>query len=137
MLLERSVTDRIYRNGGGYGPRVQAVLGFQVSLDPMNQHKHCAAIVEIQLTSPTSQKAPSLVALMPQAKTYNTEALSRKVNAFGASAIVKVVTIGFSARDTKQSYYLYRDTDTVALQRPTGDNNLVFGWEFRPILNRE
>ena len=137
MLLERSITDRTHKDSNGeVGPRAQAVLGFQVSLDPMRQHKDCAAIVEIELSRENGTRAPSLVSLMPQAKTYNVAALSRKVNAFGAAAVVKVVTIGYSERHTGQSYYLYRDTDTVALQRPTAGDKLVFGWEFRPVLGR-
>src|SRR5262249_36073247 len=64
---------------------------------------------------------------------------SREANAFGASAFIKVVTVGVSDQHTSQSYFLYRDSDTVAFERPRNPNGnkLVFGWEFRPVLNRE
>jgi len=137
MLLERSVTDRIHTDSAGTGgPRAQSVLGFQVSLNPMTQHKGRAAIVEVELTATGGKRPPSLVSLMPQAKTYNMAALSRKVNAFGVSAVVKVVSIGYSERHAGESYYLYRDTDTVAFERSPQTDKLVFGWEFRPVLNR-
>jgi hypothetical protein len=139
MLIERSITDRIHYEEGKATQRAQAALGFRVSLDPLKQHKRHAAVVEIELSATDPKRmVPALVSLMPQAKTYNMSALSRQANAFGASAVVKVVTVGVSAQSTRQSYYLYRDTDTVAFQRPAaGDGtNLVFGWEFRPVLNR-
>ncbi|MCL4177965.1 MAG: hypothetical protein KJ072_09505 [Verrucomicrobia bacterium] len=144
MLLERSITDRTYTDTRtkNSGPRAQAVLGFQVSLDPMKQHKRCAAIVEIELApAASSKKPPSMVAMMPLAKTYNVAALTRKANEFAVSAVLKVITVGYSERHTGQTYYLYRDTDTVAFERPGNqaqaqDQKLVFGWEFRPVLNR-
>lgn len=136
-LLEGSITDRTHKDSrGNAGPRAQAVLGFQVSLDPLRQHKNYAAIVEVEVSSLTGQALPSLVALMPQAKTYNTAALSKSSTAFGASAVVKVVTIGYSEKHGSESYFLYRDTDTVAFERPAS-SKLVFGWEFRPVLNRQ
>jgi hypothetical protein len=138
LLLERSMSDRIYRQPGDIrsGQRAQALLGFQVSIDPLKQHKHQAAIVQIELTGPTVGMAPSLVSLMPQAKTYNVAALSKKSSAFGVSAIVKVVTVGYNERHQAQSYYLYRDTDIIAFERQTAADKLTFGWEFRPVLNR-
>lgn len=136
MLLERSITDRMYKVATTNGARAQAVLGFPVSLDPLNRHRNHAAIIEVEITPRSTQRTPSLVAMMPQAKTYNTAALSRKVNAFSAAAVVKVISVGLSSRRSSQSYYLYRDTDTVAFQRSSRDGKLVFGWQFRPVLNR-
>jgi len=134
LLLERALSDRIILQGQN-GPRVQALLGFSLNIDPLRQHKGKAAVVEIELTGPGTN-APKLVSLMPQAKTYNVAALSQKAFAFGASAVVKVVTLGYSEQHQGQTYFLYRDADTVALERPCAPNKLRFAWEFRPVLNR-
>lgn len=138
LLLERSMSDRIYRKTGDHrqGQRAQALLGFQISIDPLKQHEHEAAVVQIELVGPTIGEAPTLVSLMPQAKTYNVAALSQKASAFGASAVVKVVTLGYNEQHQAQSYFLYRDTDTVAFERHSQPDKLTFGWEFRPVLKR-
>ena len=137
LLLERSMSDRIYHMPGhSPGQRAQGLLGFQVSIDPLKQHKGQAAIVQIELTDPVSGDAPSLVSLMPQAKTYNVAALSQSATAFGASAVIKVVTLGYNEQHQSQTYYLYRDSDTVAFERHSQSGKLVFGWEFRPVLGR-
>jgi hypothetical protein len=132
MLLERSITDRHYSDG----TRAHAVLGFQVSLDPMRQHKGKAAFVEIELSS-KGKKRPSLVSLMPQAKTYNVASISQKSTSFSGSAVVKIVSLGYSQKNGSQTYFIHKDADTLAFERPPGDSSdsLRFGWEFRPVLN--
>jgi hypothetical protein len=182
MLLERSLSDRDFDGK----PRLQAVLGFQISLDPPKRYKGDAAVVEVRLLPvPPNQDAPavsapaapaapasvpaaapppasvpaapaapapapaapparpiSLVAMMPQEKTYNVATLTTKVNQFGGSAIVKVVNIGYSERRRGQTFFVVKDTDTFAFERnkaPAAGESvapLVFGWTFRPVLNR-
>src|SRR5262249_45026937 len=76
MLLERSITDRLLldpnpTSSSGY-TRLQAVIGFDVTLDPPKEAKDSAAIVEVTVTvEPNANPSPkvSLVALMPQEKT--------------------------------------------------------------------
>jgi hypothetical protein len=121
--------------------RLQTVVGFNVSLDPPKDKKDMAAFVE--LTIKTADGKPiSVVALMPQEKTYNSSALSTKSNSFGGSAVVKVITIGYSERRRGQTFYLYQDADTITYQRmPDIDGSLdgkspTFGWGFRPVLGR-
>lgn len=133
MLLERALSDRLV----GGEPRLQAVLGFQVSLDPPRVAKDHAAFVEITITS--DRHRPSLVALMPFEKTYNATALHNRTNAFGGSAVVKLITLGYTERRRGQVFYLYRDSDTLALEYPdraAEPNSARFGWEFRPVLGR-
>src|SRR6266436_1358818 len=101
MLLERSLTDR---NLDGK-PRLQSVLGFQISLDPPRKYKGCAAVVEIRVLPVDSKDPVSLVAMMPQEKTYNVASLTTRVNQFAASAIVKVVQVGYSERHRGQTFF--------------------------------
>jgi len=138
MILERALSDRLYPPDahGDNQTRLQTVLGFNVTIDPPRTANDAVAVVEITLTSKEDNPL-SLVALMPQEKTYNAAALSSKSNAFGGSAAVSALQVGFSARKRSQIFYLYRDNDTLSYERMTGDpNKIVFGWMFRPVLGR-
>jgi hypothetical protein len=142
MLLERSLSDRLQ----GDDPRLQAVLGFNVTIDPPRTANDAVAVVEITLTQPSGDDTPksqpniplSLVSLMPQEKTYNAAALSSKSHAFAGAAVAKVVQVGYNQRKRSQVFYLYRDNDTVSYERmvPGEPNKIVFGWMFRPVLGR-
>jgi hypothetical protein len=132
MLLERALSDRVYERSS----RMQAVLGFNITIDPPRTANDAVAVVEISVKCATGNV--SLVGLMPQEKTYNAAALSTKSNAFGGTAVVKVVQVGYSQRRKSQTFYLYRDNDTIAYERMTAEdpNTVVFGWMFRPVLGR-
>jgi len=132
MILERSLSDRLLESK----PRMQAVLGFNVSLDPPQTAVDSVAEVEITLHS--DKQSLSLIALMPQEKTYNSATLSSKSNAFGGTAVVNMIPIGAATRRKSQIFYLYRDNDTIAYERTNVDNpsEVVFGWIFRPVLGR-
>ena len=132
MLLDRSLSDRIY----DHKARLQAVLGFNVSLDPPRDAVDAAAVVEVTIEAMGGQPV-SLVALMPQEKTYNSVALSTKSNAFGGSAVARMITVGYSERRRGQTFYLFRDNDTLSFERMnTGQGETTFGWQFRPVLGR-
>lgn len=132
MLLERSLTDRLWDEE----PRLQAVLGFQVSLDPPKRFRDHAAFVEVTVTSASGKT--DLVALMPFEKTYNSSALSNRSNDFGGSAVARVLTLGYRERRRQQHFYLFRDADTLALEDLRNPNTVgtTFGWTFRPVLGR-
>ncbi len=139
MILERALSDRLNPGANGDNKtRLQAVLGLNVTLDPPRTANDAVAVVEITLTSNDKDKKDlSLVALMPQEKTYNAAALNSKSNAFAGSAVVSSFQVGFSARKRGQVFYLYRDNDTISYERMTGDpTKIVFGWMFRPVLGR-
>jgi hypothetical protein len=155
MILERALSDRLNPDATGENKtRRQAVLGFNVTLDPPRTANDAVAVVEITLQTCDKEKKTceeeakkgskdedrrplSLVALMPQEKTYNAAALSSKSNAFAGSAVVSSFQVGFSARKRGQIFYLYRDSDTISYERMTGDpTKIVFGWMFRPVLGR-
>ncbi len=132
MILERSLSDRLQ----DHNARLQAVLGFNITLDPPRTANDAVAVVEITLKAQNGDL--SLVALMPQEKTYNSAALSTKSNAFGGSAVLKVVQVGYSQRRRGQTFYLFRDNDTISYERmdPSNPNEVIFGWMFRPVLGR-
>lgn len=130
MILERALTDRL-KDGK---PRRQAVVSFNVTLDPPKDARDAAAYVEITLTSANGPL--SLVASMPQEKTYNATALSSSSTAFGGSAVAKIITVGYNQRKRSQTFFLYRDSDTLAIERPAQGNSVTFGWVFRPVLGR-
>jgi hypothetical protein len=142
MILERSLTDRLWTDDDSVarlGPRLIAVVGFDIDVQPPKDARDSAAYVEITIT-PTDQNAPapSLIALMPQDKTYNSAALNSKSNAFGGSAVAKIITVGYSERRRGQTFYLFRDSDTSSLTYPrqAGEKMIKFGWVFRPVLGR-
>ena len=148
MLLERALSDRLLLSDSPRGePRLQAVIGLNVSIDPAYGERDSAAIVELTVDKPGVE----LVAVMPQEKTYNSAALSTKASAFGGSAVVKMLTVSTALQRQSQVFYLYRDNDTLSFQRmapvsgkescqttTTAENRCVlqFGWEFRPVLGR-
>lgn len=85
LLLERSLSDRLF-NGK---PRLQAVLGVDISIDPPRTANDAVAVVELTVTArdpQTTSVVPglSVVSLMPSENAYNTAALSTKSHAFGA-----------------------------------------------------
>jgi hypothetical protein len=130
MLLERAVSDRL-KDGV---PRRQAIVSFNITVDPPEDARDAAAYVEITLSSP---KGPiSLVASMPQEKTYNATSLSTSSTAFGGSAVAKIISVSYNQRKRNQIFFLYRDSDTLALERAPVDNCVTFGWVFRPVLGR-
>jgi hypothetical protein len=142
-LYERSLSDRLLNDK----PRLQAVLGFQVSITPPTGCEDCAAITEIAVRVKGKPKEPvSLVALMPQEKTYNSETISNTSQSLEGSLVAKVVTLGLKGRNRAEHLFLHRDSDTVAFERDPstppclfGDGEppaTVFGWEFRPVLGR-
>lgn len=140
MLLERSLSDRVLSNDNEKTRR-QAVLGFNVTIDPPRKAEDAVAVVEVTLKLPdgiTAGDGLSLVSLMPQEKTYNAAALSTKSRAFGGAAVVKMFQVGYSERRRGQVFYLYRDNDTVSYERMNEGktNEVVFGWMFRPVLGR-
>ncbi|HEX3249018.1 MAG TPA: hypothetical protein VHS05_06305 [Pyrinomonadaceae bacterium] len=139
MLLERSLSDRLLSGESGKARR-QAVLGFNVTIDPPKTAENAVAVTEITLQLPNSNPSTdglSLVSLMPQEKTYNAAALTTKSNSFGGSAVVKLIQVGYSERHRGQVFYLYRDNDTVSYERMSENSNEVtFGWMFRPVLGR-
>ena len=156
-LLERAVTDRVAANVGEAVQRRQAVIGFQIGLDSRGRYRNAVAEVDLRVTSLTpsvNRLRPNLVSLIPKEKTYNAATISKNAKQFGFGAVVQVVNVGASFSSSHDTFYLVRDTDTVALERPwpffpdengrerveLGRENsaaITFGWQFRPVLGRK
>ena len=144
LLYERSLSDRMI----GDDSRLQSVLGFQVSITPPSGYEDCAAVVEVAVrVAPGPPPAAasgivSLVALMPQEKTYNAESISTSERSIEGSAVARVLTMGFTGKRGTRQLFVHRDSDTVAFERgpSVGEELLadatVFGWEFRPVLGK-
>ena len=157
MVLERALSDRLYSDCKKPTPdvprpnctRLQTVLGFNVTIDPPRVANDAVAVVEVTLDrsgkdqSDVSPESPhnkdndlSLVAVMPQEKTYNSAALSSSSHAYSGAAVVNAFQVSGGYRKRNQTFYVYRDTDTLAYERMTDGGKLVFGWMFRPVLGR-
>ena len=147
LLNERALSDRL-RDGEA---RLQAVLGFQVSITPPNFARDCVAVAEIELMAPHAAEPISVVAMIPQEKTYNAATLSSSADSLYGS-VVSSLPIGAGVGRKRNAVYLHRDTDTIAFERSPGwyagafgwvgkRRNVAsglgaFGWEFRPVLGR-
>lgn len=149
MILERSLSDRLWKDGDKNNARLQAVLGIQVSLDPPADAVRSAAVVEVTFRE-SAGKPLSVVALLPQERSHNLlfttsqtqnldGSLSRAGNQWSAL---------WSRR--RQSSVLLREPDTIAFERPPQtypspigpifpepeQDSLTVGWQFRPPLDQ-
>jgi len=139
LLYERSLSDRMIDGGA----RLQAVLGFQVSITPPAGYQDCVAVAEVEVCMQPAKAGAipppiSLVALMPQEKTYNAETVSASERSIGGSAVARVLTLNVSSKSGSRQLFIHRDADTVAFERQPdpAQGTIVFGWEFRPVLGR-
>lgn len=147
VLNERALSDRL-QNGAA---RLQVVLGFQVSINPPSYAKDCFAVAEIELKLPSGVLPISVVAMIPQEKTYNAATLSSSSDSLDGSVVTAPWRIGAAVGRKQNNIFLHRDSDTLAFERNSGwygaafglrrrkqiDPALTaFGWEFRPVLGR-
>jgi hypothetical protein len=109
MVLERALSDRLYSECGKPDKndprpnctRLQTVLGFNVSLDPPRVANDAVAVVEVTLSPPATPPSSggngdhdlSLVAVLPQEKTYNSAALSSSSHAYSGAAVVNAFQV--------------------------------------------
>jgi len=153
LLLQGALSDRIAQSttqindkaGNYYGDRVQAVIGIPITLDAPHHYKNRVAEVVMTVHPPAESPAieqdagVSLVTMFPREKTYNVAAVRRSATNIGLGAVVQVFSVGFSGSRNRETLYLVKDTDTVAVQRlgPALTPGAVrFGWQFRPTLGR-
>ncbi len=151
-LSDRSLSDRVLlapsASGSQATARAQTLLAFQISIDPKDRYSNALAEVEITVSSRGDTRLPPvLVALLPREKTYNMATVSKGQAGFGNAAIQAMAT-----SDGKDSFYIIKDTDTIALERltPVGESakacgtgfqhserDLTFAWQIRPVLGRD
>ncbi len=91
-LNERALSDRLW----GEGSRLQVVLGFQVSINPPSWAKDCAAVVEVEVKVPDGVQPISVVAMIPQEKTYNVATLSSISDSLDGSVVSALWRAGAS-----------------------------------------
>jgi hypothetical protein len=147
LLLSRSLTDRTF----GGESRLQAVVGFDIDIEPDEKAKNGVAVVEVSacmVPSGTTNKAvsgcgqglekPHIVSMMPEEGSHNAATLSQKANAFSGALAAQVFSAGFAFQKRSQVFYLYRDIDTTSFQRTNvkEPSILHFGWQFRPVLGQ-
>jgi hypothetical protein len=148
LLLSRSLTDRTF----DHQSRLQAVVGFDIDIEPDEEAKNGVAVVDISACMLASGiesgnvsdncnsglEKPHIVALMPEEGSHNAATLTQKANAFAGALAAQVYSAGFAFQKRSQVFYLYRDIDTVSFQRTDiGQPGVLhFGWQFRPVLGQ-
>jgi hypothetical protein len=152
LLLAGSLDDSYSSDGS---PRYKTTLGFpiMISVPPGFKYQQAVAEVEISVCAPIdSDVQPNLSLLLPQEKTYNVASLVSKTSSISGGAVAQIVNVGGGFLRSSQSYYLVRDQDTLALQRPpatdvacqsglqpgqSGLQPVTFAWQFRPVLGEQ
>jgi hypothetical protein len=142
LLLQGALSDQIVP--GTSRPKPHLTLGFPISVNVPTgfQYQQAVAEVEVSVCSPAATlDPPSVVALLPQAKTYNVANIVNKSTQLGAGAVAGIVNFGASFLHGHQTYYLVRDQDTLAVQRSSqitcpqpGGKGATFAWQFKPVL---
>lgn len=143
--------------------RQPVLLGFQVNVDPDARNRRSVAEVRVTLTLESSvpeisdldtrslgtleaafrsawvwSQTPRVTRLYPAKDTYNTASLVKKARDFGLGTIAGVVSLGIAGNKKSESFYLVKDIDTLAFEKPNrGPETVEFGWQFRPVLGHE
>lgn len=173
MLLDGALSDRliptdengeavVFSNSVKYSPRAQAIVGFQISVDPRQEYRDAVAEATITIDNKKTSllglggygDEPSLMMLLPQQQTYNSVSISKDSKSFGFGSLVNVLSFGAATDKRKEAFYIGKDTDTVALEKIPGlpanglekiaaslgqtskYRGVSFGWQFRPVFNR-
>lgn len=169
LLLQRAITDRYLHDP--FDPnrnytwqaspdearqrrisRGQALVGFDISIEPPPNADGAVAEVEVTVRSASEAGIQSLggntalrlslVGLYPQEKTYNVATIANKSQAFSLGGIVSsIFNLGLSTSNASSEIFLVKDTDTVALTRAPehseGKDAAKFLWQFRPVLGQK
>jgi hypothetical protein len=144
LLLQGSVDDDYTKSGLG---KRHVTLGFPISITTPQGHEGDVAEVEVSVCNvrdSDEHAAPSLRTIIPREKTYNVVSIVSDSQQLGVGAVIaNIINVGASFLSGKQTYYLVRDQDTVALQRAgragecpgtTPVPPVTFAWQFRPVL---
>jgi len=142
MLLEGALSDRLVRGTTAIKPRV--TVGFTVRVYPRKRYKNAVAVVEVEADTtgadPVDAKqgiteSPTVIALLPQEKTYNVAAITNDSTSLGAGIVTQVIGIGANYQKSTNTYYLVKDQDTLAATfQPKDSMRTGFLWQFRPVL---
>ncbi len=153
-LLEAPLNSEYSPNGNG---RMQVTFGVPISIPAMTNYETRGEAAEVIVAVCPAQgdtpkevpeaARPILVNLIPREKTYNTAAITNKSFGLGLGAIAGVFSVAGNFSWTRDTYYIVRAQDTVALtgyqsskvdgQCEGGAQPLRFGWLFKPVLGQE
>jgi hypothetical protein len=142
LMLQGSLNDQIDQRSGM--AKTRTTLGFPINIRvPLGfRYQGAVAEVEVSVCAPDGLSEPSLVTLLPQEKTYNVASLVSKSSAIGGGAVAGIVNVGGNFLRSRQTYYLVKDQDTLAMQRTPagvcegGKKPVTFAWQFRPVLGQ-
>ncbi|MGD0886192.1 MAG: hypothetical protein ABSA46_15210 [Thermodesulfovibrionales bacterium] len=148
MLLDGALNDQ-YIKGTDFTKK-HVTIGFPISITVPNQdYRDALAEVEITICNRpkkgTAPEPPSIMTLLPREKTYNVASLVSSSFSLGASAVISgIINVGGSFFWGHETYYVVRDQDTVAIQRPPrkgvceqkDQEPVTFSWQFRPVLGQ-
>ena len=123
LLLERALSDRVWDGN----TRLQAVIGVPISLDPPPYASGCAATVELKIDTKAS-----LVAFFPQQETFNTWGVDRRRFQLSAAGSAEKASDSGTLQAARQTSFLRRHAEVVAMERESALDELVVAWQFRP-----
>ncbi|HEX5413858.1 MAG TPA: hypothetical protein VFZ27_18590 [Terriglobia bacterium] len=151
LLLGGSLNDQFMP--GSNEAKFRTTLGFPINISVPQGSKYQNAVAEVEVTvcNPAglgdnrSLSPPSLVSILPEEKTYNVANVVSKALQIGGGSVAGVFSFGGSFLRGRQTFYLVRDQDTVAVQVPPrkcgqdkdkDPGSATFAWEFRPVLGQ-
>ena len=156
MLLNRAASDRVvfYEGGGTTAafPRMQAVIGIPVSVQPSAEGQVAQVEVDVKVWCASQNGGNagnagkvSLLAQFPQENSYNTATYTRRSQGFSLGTILQVVGLGLAHETTRNQLYLARDCDTVTVDpfldpdaaRTRRTPFMQCSWQFRPVLDEK
>jgi len=72
---------------------------------------------------------------MPEEGSHNAATLSQKATGFGGALASAVFSVGYSVQKRSQTFYVYRDMDTVSYAPPSDSSVVHFGWQFLSLIH--
>jgi hypothetical protein len=149
LSTEGALSDRLMRFENSWRVKPRATLGFAVTPSPTRDEKDQAAVVEVIISNChelVADMEPSVTAILPTEKTYNTAQITSSTNNIGAGIATQLVGVSAGFLWGKNSYYLVQDQDTVAQVFSPDDNDpsglcsatkcIGVRWIFRPTLGQ-
>jgi hypothetical protein len=156
LMMEGSQADQVFFldfPGSGSLPvqKHHVTLGIPIDISPRPEDKDAVAEIVVTFKAnpnlfPSTFAAddkvfadvlPSITAMLPQDKTYNTATISSHSFSLGAGVVTGVLTAGMNYFWQKQTYYVVQAQDMVAFQLasdPKKPDEISFGWDIRPVL---
>lgn len=132
LILERALSDRLFHGE----PRLQAVLGFPISIIPPAYAAGCCANIEVSISAENGEP-PSIVALLPQERTFNATVGERRSGSVELGGALKWLNLGLQRRATSSDNSFAREPETVGtLGRSGNPAEAKFGWQLRPVAGQ-